>query len=1658
MAAPSIRNKRSSVSGKVPTTTDLSFGEIGLNTYDGKVFISASNAVVGVGTTIITVNPWSVGIGSTAYNTYFNAGNVGVGTTNPQQKLHVLGNVLVAAGSSTDQYITQKPYELNNGTLSWEGSAGQLFSITNNLSTGSIFSVNDISGIPSIDVDAGGAISLGAYGGNIGVGTTNPTSKLHVVGNVLVSGIVTATTFVGNLTGTATTAMTSGYATTAGIATYSTSSGIATYATTAGVSTYATTAGIATYATSSGIATYATTAGIATYATSSGIATYATSSGIATYATTSGISTYATSSGIATYATTSGISTYATTAGIATNVIGGIGSITQLQVTGISTFTNGPVFIGSATSTGTASQPLQVTGGAYVSGNLGIGTTNPTSKLSVVGNVLVSGIVTATTFVGNLTGTATTAGIATYATTAGIATYATSAGIATYATSSGIATYATSSGIATYATTAGIATYATIAGYSTSSGISTYATSSGIATYATTAGIATNVIGGIGSITQLQVTGISTFTNGPVFIGAATSTGTVGQVLQVAGISSSVYIGGVLGIGTTLPGSKLTVVGDVSISGVTTASRFVSLVAQGTAPISVASSTLVTNLNANYLNGQPDTYYTNASNLSSGTVPSARITAASGNFTVGTNLYVNGTLSVAGTSIILNAQQLQIGDRDIVLGFTTDANNNEISTDNTANHGGIAIASTVGSPIINIPLQAGINSNPSTYKQFMWIKQGNYSGLGTDVWLSNYAISIGNTATVQNLSRLTVGAGFTVFDTYLDAQDIRSKNINSSGIITATTFVGNLTGTATTAGIATYATSSGIATYATTAGIATYATTSGIATYATNTGIATYATSSGIATYATTSGIATYATSAGISTYATTAGIATNVIGGIGSITQIQVTGISTFTNGPVFIGAATSTGTVGQVLQVAGINSSVYIGGNIGVGTTNPTSKLHVVGNVLVSGIVTATTFVGNLTGTATTAGIATYATSAGIATYATSSGIATYATTSGIATYATSSGISTYATSSGISTYATSSGIATYATTAGIATYATSAGIATYATTSGVSTSVIGGIGSVTQLQVTGISTFTNGPVLIGAATSTGTASQRLQVTGGAYVSGNLGIGTTNPTSTLQVQGTVSVSSTTTSAEFVGGGSDLRNLSGTHLVSYASAADISNSALSISGISTYNRVGILTGSLAVDANDNFGYSVATSADGKTIIVGAYSDEIGATLSTGVVYVYDRVGSSFNQVGILTGSLAVDANDSFGISVATSADGKTIIVGAYGDEIGATLSTGVVYVYDRVGSSFNQVGILTGSLAVDANDSFGISVATSADGKTIIVGAYGDEIGATLSTGVVYVYDRVGSSFNQVGILTGSLAVNNDFFGISVATSADGKTIVVGAGNDEIGATAGTGVVYVYDCVGSSFNQVGILTGSLAVDANDSFGYSVATSADGKTIIVGASGDEIGATTDTGVAYIFKRQGNSFNQVGILTGSLAVDANDNFGTLVATSADGKTIIVGAISDEIGATLSTGVVYVFDEVRDTYVYSGPTGNIGVGTTNPTSKLHVVGNVLVSGVTTSTVLTSQTLSVSGISTFTNGPVLIGTATSTGTASQRLQVTGGAYISSNVGIAVTSPSFAADVSGDARVQSTGKMRFGGTAGTTNFYIQYNSTTNSLDFVAG
>ena len=113
-------------------------------------------------------------------NTYKNiviTPNIGSSTDDP--KIQFSGG-----NTSVNTDITLRVYPTSNGTLSFEGSAGQLFSVTNDLS-GTIFSVNDVSGIPSIEVNASGLVELAPFSGNVAIGRSDaPTYKVDVVGSV----------------------------------------------------------------------------------------------------------------------------------------------------------------------------------------------------------------------------------------------------------------------------------------------------------------------------------------------------------------------------------------------------------------------------------------------------------------------------------------------------------------------------------------------------------------------------------------------------------------------------------------------------------------------------------------------------------------------------------------------------------------------------------------------------------------------------------------------------------------------------------------------------------------------------------------------------------------------------------------------------------------------------------------------------------------------------------------------------------------------------------------------------------------------------------------------------------------------------------------------------------------------------------------------------------------------------------------------------------------------------------------------------------------------------------------------------------------------------------------------------------------------------------
>jgi hypothetical protein len=83
---------------------------------------------------------------------------------------------------------------LEDGTLSFSGTSGQLFSITDSL-TGSIFSVNDISGIPSIEVFDDGRVVFAESTGNVLIGTITDDglNKLQITGNTKITGTLAVT-------------------------------------------------------------------------------------------------------------------------------------------------------------------------------------------------------------------------------------------------------------------------------------------------------------------------------------------------------------------------------------------------------------------------------------------------------------------------------------------------------------------------------------------------------------------------------------------------------------------------------------------------------------------------------------------------------------------------------------------------------------------------------------------------------------------------------------------------------------------------------------------------------------------------------------------------------------------------------------------------------------------------------------------------------------------------------------------------------------------------------------------------------------------------------------------------------------------------------------------------------------------------------------------------------------------------------------------------------------------------------------------------------------------------------------------------------------------------------------------------------------------------
>jgi hypothetical protein len=155
------------------TNAEVDNNFIGLNTdLSNAVYLTGSQTISGAKSFSNNVNITSASGGSVllAYNTTSSSSTAI--TVRPRQNF-----------TSFDGTKTISATMLDSGQLSWSGSAGQLFSITDSL-TGTLFSVNDVSGIPSIEVLDTGLVKVAQYNGNVvvGSGVDNAVDKVQVVG------------------------------------------------------------------------------------------------------------------------------------------------------------------------------------------------------------------------------------------------------------------------------------------------------------------------------------------------------------------------------------------------------------------------------------------------------------------------------------------------------------------------------------------------------------------------------------------------------------------------------------------------------------------------------------------------------------------------------------------------------------------------------------------------------------------------------------------------------------------------------------------------------------------------------------------------------------------------------------------------------------------------------------------------------------------------------------------------------------------------------------------------------------------------------------------------------------------------------------------------------------------------------------------------------------------------------------------------------------------------------------------------------------------------------------------------------------------------------------------------------------------------------------
>jgi hypothetical protein len=149
-------------------TGNAGFGNPGISSTSGVIHVAATLNGTG-GSEVLNVNKSSNGAYIQAWRSQASSiltlvagdGSIGIKTSTPSASLHVVGNTILSGSAGTGSALLV--YKSGSTVVDVQGSQGQLFSIVDALS-GSLMSVNDISGLPILEVFSDDRVVMGTYG------------------------------------------------------------------------------------------------------------------------------------------------------------------------------------------------------------------------------------------------------------------------------------------------------------------------------------------------------------------------------------------------------------------------------------------------------------------------------------------------------------------------------------------------------------------------------------------------------------------------------------------------------------------------------------------------------------------------------------------------------------------------------------------------------------------------------------------------------------------------------------------------------------------------------------------------------------------------------------------------------------------------------------------------------------------------------------------------------------------------------------------------------------------------------------------------------------------------------------------------------------------------------------------------------------------------------------------------------------------------------------------------------------------------------------------------------------------------------------------------------------------------------------------------------